>query len=84
MKLNGPEAELLPATWNCTLVFAGVVAVHEIVVHVGLNPAAGLASLTAEIRLPEAGKVADDIYVRKLKSLVTSAAHVPPLSPDEK
>ena len=55
-KLNGPEALLLPATWNLTLVFAGVVAVNESVVQVGVLPAAGFASLSDETKVPDEAK----------------------------
>ena len=53
-KLNGPEAELLPATWKRTEVLVGVVAVQESVVHAAVEPTAGLASLSAETKSPEA------------------------------
>ena len=52
-KLNGPEALLLPAAWNFTVVFAGVLAVHDSVVQLGVELTAGLLSLTEEIRSPE-------------------------------
>jgi hypothetical protein len=52
-KLNGPALLLLAATWNFTPVPAGVVAVKESVVHVGVFPAAGFASLRGETNVPE-------------------------------
>jgi len=55
-KLKGPEALLLAAAWSWTFVLAGVVAVQEIVVQSGVEPAAGLASFTEEMRLPEGRK----------------------------
>ena len=51
-KWNGPMAELLPATWNVSEVFAGVVAVHESVVHSGVSVGAGLESFRPEIKSP--------------------------------
>ena len=44
--------ELLAATWNLTAVPAGVAAVKERVVQSGVLPAAGLASLTEEVKVP--------------------------------
>ena len=35
-KLNGPVGELLAATWNWSVVFAGTVAVQESVVQIGV------------------------------------------------
>ena len=55
-KVNGPALLLLPATWNFTAVPAGVAAVTDSVVHVGVLPAAGFASLTDETNVPEAAK----------------------------
>ena len=54
-KLKGPEAELLAATWKRSVVLAGVEAVQESVDQSAVNPVGGLASLSAETRVPEAG-----------------------------
>ena len=55
-KMNGPEAELLAATWNLTLVPAGVTGVKLNVVHVAELPAAGFASLSDETNVPVGAK----------------------------
>ena len=55
-KLKGPEAELLAATWNWSVVLAGVEAVQESVVQSVVKPAAGLLSLSDETWLPESVK----------------------------
>jgi hypothetical protein len=57
-KLNSPNALLLPAAWNLSVVFAGILAVHDSVVHVAENPVGGFASLIEEIREPEDTKPA--------------------------
>lgn len=68
-KLNGPATLLLPATWNFTLVFAGVVAVHESVFQFGAAPSAGLVSFTVEISVPDVWKIALFMYAAKTRSL---------------
>jgi len=55
-KLNGPSTEFEPANWNLSEVLAGVVAFHEKVDQIGVRPAAGLASLVRETRLPLVGE----------------------------
>ena len=55
-KLKGPLTLLLPAAWNLRVVLAGTVAFHDSVVQLAVNPVAGLASFSAEIRLPDAAK----------------------------
>ena len=51
-KLKGPEALMLPATWNFTVVLAGVVAFHAIDVHVAEAPETAPLSFVDEMRLP--------------------------------
>ena len=53
-KLKAPSALLWPATWNLTVVPAGVEAFQEIVVHVGVLPPIGLASFAVETKVPSA------------------------------
>ena len=48
-KLKGPAGLLLAAAWNLTVVLAGTVAVHDIVVQCVDKPAAGFASFAEEI-----------------------------------
>jgi hypothetical protein len=55
-KSNGPYGLLLAATWNLTAVFAGVVAVNENVVQVGVAPPAGFASFSEETNVPDEAK----------------------------
>ena len=55
-KVNGPLALLLPATWNLTAVPAGVLALYENVVQVGVRPGAGFASFSDETNVPEGAK----------------------------
>ena len=55
-KLNGPLTLLLPATWNCSDVFAGVVPFQDKVDQIGVRPAAGLLSFVPETRLPLVGE----------------------------
>jgi hypothetical protein len=57
MKVNGPEELLLAPSWNCTFVFAGLVAVQDRLVQCGVPPGTGLASLSEETKLPEAAYV---------------------------
>ena len=52
--MNGPLTFVLAATWNFTVVLAGVVAVHESVVYVADEPVTDPLSLTGEIQFPEA------------------------------
>ena len=83
-KLNGPYCELLPATWNWTLVPAGCVAVNDSVVQVGVAPGAGFASFSEETNVPEGAKPGL-MYVMKLRSrppTVVSAVQLAPLSAD--
>src|SRR4051812_31232140 len=47
-KLKGPEALLLAATWKRRVVFAGVVAVQESVVHVADEPVTAPLSFVDE------------------------------------
>jgi len=51
-KVNGPSTLLLAATWNFTVVFEGVFAVHDSVVHDGTAPVAGFASFDDETKSP--------------------------------
>jgi hypothetical protein len=79
-KVNGPYWLLLPATWNLTAVFAGVVAVNESVVHVGVLPA-GFASFNEDTNVPD-GAYPGLMYVMKLRSrppTVVSAVQLEPL-----
>ena len=55
-KLKGPIAELLAATWNRSVVLAGVAAFQESVVQIGVKPTGGLLSLRDETKLPDAAK----------------------------
>jgi hypothetical protein len=83
-KVNGPALLLLPATWNFTAVPAGVAAVNDIVVHVGVLPVAGFASFSDETNVPEEAKPAL-MKVMKFRSrppAVASAAHDVPLVDD--
>src|SRR3954464_13595871 len=70
MKVNGPAALLLPAAWNFTVVFAGVVPVQESVVHCVAAPAAGLLSFTVETSEPDVLNVALFMYAAKMRSLL--------------
>src|ERR1700751_5311144 len=54
--VNGPNGELLPATWKEIAVLAGVDAFQTIVPHVGGLPGAGFASLMDEISVPDGVK----------------------------
>ena len=72
---------MLPATWNLTPVFAGVVSMNERVVQCGVEPTAGFASRIDETNVPEEPKPGL-MCATKLRSrppLVVSAAHVEPL-----
>src|SRR5258705_2366873 len=79
IKLNGSPGLLLPAIWNRSVVFAGTVAVHDSVFQRPTEGGVGLESFAPDTIPPEAAKVVCCIMVRKLKSRVESAAHVPPL-----
>src|SRR5690348_7556769 len=77
-KLNGPLTLLLPATWNCKLVPAGMSAFHDNVVQVVLPPAYGLPSKIPDVRVPDGG---NPVFTNALKPRsrppdVTSATHV--------
>ena len=80
MKLNGPAKLSLLATWNPSVVFAGTVAFHDMVVQTVVPGTGGLESLIDEKKSPDGPKVVT-IYVMKPMSVVC-AAHVPPLSPE--
>jgi hypothetical protein len=51
-KAKGPEALLLAAAWNLTLVFAGVVAVQESVVQLAEEPTAAPLSFVVDVSVP--------------------------------
>lgn len=55
-KLNGPDAEFEPATWNRKLVSVGSDPFHDSVNHSGIAPVAGLLSFSDETRFPELTK----------------------------
>ena len=59
-KLKGPFGSLLPAAWNLTVVFAGVVAVQESVVQLGDDPAFRGGGECARERA-EVGDVVEDV-----------------------
>ena len=83
-KENGPAALLLAATWNLTAVPVGVVAAYVSVVQVGVRPAAGFASFSDEVNVPEGAKPGL-MYVTKLRSrppTVVSAVQLVPLLAD--
>ena len=83
-KENGPAALLLAATWNLTAVPVGVVAAYVSVVQVGVRPAAGFASFSDEVNVPEDGKpwLIHTLKPRSRPPTVVSAVHVDPLSPE--
>ena len=51
--VKGPVALLLAAIWNLRLVFAGLTVVQDNDGQVGVYPAAGLLSLSEDVRLPD-------------------------------
>jgi len=50
MKLNGPAGLLLAAAWNRSVVFAGVVPVHDRLFQCAGASGSGLESFTVEVR----------------------------------
>ena len=80
-KLNGPAALLLAAIWNLTPVPAGVVALKVRFVQFGVRPAAGFASFSDEVNVPDGAKPGL-MNVTKLRSrppTVVSAVQLAPL-----